>query len=163
MEKILINSVEKKFGKPNHETGTCTPFWAIVFNHTSKATVWDEAIATHMLGKIGGYVMATLTPGTFKGQPIMNIREIATDLSVDPAAAIEKAVREGMPLAIPTAPQETNKAEAPNPQRVGLYIKLAVEMAIAAPINGKNVEENLCENIQEIKKLEEFTIALLSR
>jgi len=50
---------------------------------------------------------------------------------------------------------------SPNPQRVGLFIKLAVEMLVAAPQEGKNVEENLCENIQEIKKLEDFTIKLL--
>lgn len=62
------------------------------------------------------------------------------------------------------APVEKINAEPttkPNPQRVGLFIKLAVEMLVAAPQEGKNVEENLCENIQEIKRLEEFTIKLL--
>ena len=47
------------------------------------------------------------------------------------------------------APQEAK----PNPQRVGLFIKLAVEMGIAHPNKNITIEENLCQNIQEIKKL----------
>ncbi len=57
------------------------------------------------------------------------------------------------------APQEIKTA--PNPQRVGLFIKLAVEMMVADPREGYAINANLCENIQEIKKLEEFTVKLL--
>ncbi len=70
---------------------------------------------------------------------------------------------------IPMSQEESNTHKAPpeaksapNPVRVGLFIKLAVEMMVAAPRNGKTTEEDLCENIQEIKKLEEFTVKLLS-
>ena len=150
MEKILINSVDKKFGKPNAE-GHCTPFWAVVFNHSDKATVWEESIATHMNANLNGYVMAEITPGTFKGQPIKNIRQV--DLNLAPAEPAAKVAQ----------PTPAAQKEKPNPQRVGLYIKLAVKMMIAAPINEKNIEENLCENVQEIKKLEEFTYNLLSQ
>lgn len=150
MEKILINSVDKKFGKINQETGVADPFWAIVFNHTQKATVWDETIATNMQANLNGYIMAVLQQGAFKGQPIINIREIQADVTAAQPAPV-------------TAPQMPAAKEKPNPQRVGLYVKLAVEMMVASPQEGKTVEENLCENIQEIKRLEEFTVKLLSQ
>ncbi len=51
--------------------------------------------------------------------------------------------------------------QAPNPQRVGLYIKLAVEMECANPHEGMAMDVALCENVQEIKKLEDFVIKLL--
>lgn len=148
MEKILINSVEQKFGKPNAQ-GVCTPFWAVKFNHGDSATVWDETIGNHMIANIGTYVEAEISLA--KNGVNKNIREVAMGLTTDKPEPVIQPETKPMPQA----------KEKPNPQRVGLYIKLAVEMMIAAPVNGKNVEENLCENIQEIKKLEEFTTKLL--
>lgn len=143
MEKILINSVEQKFGKPNAQ-GVCTPFWAVQYNHNQKATVWDEQIGNFMIANTGNYVNAEVSLA--KNGINKNIREVEMSL---PAETKQEEI----------VPQETKAL--PNPQRVGLYIKLAVEMMIAAPVNGKNIEENLCENIQEIKRLEEFTTKLL--
>ena len=83
----------------------------------------------------------------------INIRAASVDNSLGaPVEQLASAIAQAAPVV-------QAKAQ-PNPVRVGLYIKLAVEMLVAAPKEGKNVEENLCENIQEIKKLEEFTIGL---
>tara|TARA_R100000789_G_scaffold76949_1_gene72302 strand:+ start:2120 stop:2554 length:435 start_codon:yes stop_codon:yes gene_type:complete len=143
--KITINSIEAKFGKPNAE-GVCTPFWAVVFNGSEKATIWDEQIAKTVLGKIPltCEVEIKTTSSGYK-----NIR------SLNIATGAEVTILDSNEL----KPQKAT----PNPQRVGLFVKLAVEMLIAAPQEGKNVEECLCENIQEIKRLEEFTLNLLSQ
>lgn len=51
MEKIKINAIEPKFGKPN-DKGVCTPFWAIQFDNR-KGTVWDAQIADYMMKDVG--------------------------------------------------------------------------------------------------------------
>jgi len=51
MEKIKINGIEPKFGKPNDQ-GVCTPFWAIQFDNR-KGTVWDAQIADYMMKDVG--------------------------------------------------------------------------------------------------------------
>jgi len=52
MEKIRINGIEPKFGKPN-DKGVCTPFWAVAFEDGRKATVWDAQIADYMMKDVG--------------------------------------------------------------------------------------------------------------
>jgi len=52
MEKIRINAIDKKFGKPN-DKGECTPFWAITFADGRKATAWDSQIADYMMNDVG--------------------------------------------------------------------------------------------------------------
>ena len=52
MEKVKIQSIEAKFGKPNAE-GICAPFWAVVFADGRKATVWDNQIADYMMKDVG--------------------------------------------------------------------------------------------------------------
>ena len=148
MELITITEIEAKFGKPNAQ-GVCTPFWAVRLADSRKATVWDENIAKTLLESEDKTFNAEMK---ISPQGYINIRAIN---------------KEAMPLG---APVETvlpatifgEQKTKPNPQRVGLYIKLAVEMMIAAPQNEMTTEECLCENIQEIKRLEEFTVKLLS-
>ena len=52
MEKIKIQSIEPKFGKPN-DKGVCTPFWAVTFADGRKGTVWDDQIANYMEKDVG--------------------------------------------------------------------------------------------------------------
>ncbi|MCP3686638.1 MAG: hypothetical protein GY861_28705 [bacterium] len=147
MEKITIQGIEEKKSKTN------VPFWAVKFTDGRSGTVWDDQIANYMSKdvKIGGSceVEIKTTPSGYN-----NIRSV----NFESAQGNTQPVQEKVVDVVPSV-----QNNAPNPQRVGLYIKLAVEMLIAAPVEGKTVEENLCENIQEIKKLEEFTIGLLSQ
>lgn len=154
MEKILINSVERKEGKND-------PYWVIKFNHEKSATVWEEKIGNFLFANIGKYVEAVISEGSFRGKTTCNIREVNFDLTVGQTPVGSELEAPVAPAATSPSPQET-KGSAPNPQRVGLFLKLAVEMAIVHPNDGMTVEENLCENIQEIKRLEDFTVKLLS-
>lgn len=151
MERITINEIEAKFGKPNAD-GQCTPFWAVKLTDGRKATIWDALIAqTVNMNKVP---LTCDVEVKTSPQGYMNIRALGIASGVPEVA---EAIGTGKAvIAAKTAPNQ-----APNPQRVGLFIKLAVEMAVANPMEGKTTEENLCENIQEIKKLEEFTIGLL--
>ena len=155
--------MEAKFGKPNTQ-GVCTPFWAVVFLDGRKATVWDENISKIIQANPNTPFNAELktTP-----QGYINIRALNIDTSL--GIPVEKVV-ENKPMALgmndtsmPVTMPPPIMPSSPNPQRVGLFIKLAVEMLVAVPLEGKNVEENLRENIQEIKKLEDFTKKLLSQ
>ena len=96
--------------------------------------------------------------GNFQGE-LQQKGQYLNITKVDMSSANKATGNDVATEVIKETPQETKGS--PNPQRVGLFIKLAVEMMVAAPIEGKNVEENLCENIQEIKKLEEFVVKLL--
>jgi len=65
METITINSVEHKTTKTN------VPFWAVKYNGSGSATVWDETIGGYLSQKIGQQVSVTITSkGNFN-----NIRE----------------------------------------------------------------------------------------
>ena len=149
MEKILINNIEQKFGKPNSE-GKCTPFGAVVYDNNKKATAWDSSIIETIAKNEGKYIMAQIEiSGKF-----VNIRGVQ-EITEQPETT-EKPLNQ-QPAFAPKAPA---RKEA-SPQMVGMFVKKAVDMMIAAPVNGKNIEENLCENIQEIKKCYDFTCKLL--
>lgn len=55
MEKISINSVEDK------KTKTGVPFWAVKYNGSENATVWDDQIANHLKKNIGKQVNVEIT------------------------------------------------------------------------------------------------------
>jgi len=55
METITINSVEKKASKTN------VPFWAVKYNGSESATIWDETIGGYISQKIGQNVSVEIT------------------------------------------------------------------------------------------------------
>lgn len=140
MEKITINSIEQKTTKTN------VPFWAVTYNGGQKATIWDAVIAGNIKMGVEGVGEVSIK-GNFS-----NIRALSY-------GSVEVTNPDNTIGHIEVNP--SLKKEKPNPQRVGLYIKMAVEMMVAAPTEGKNVEENLVENVQEIKRLEDFIVKLL--
>ena len=145
MEKITITEIsEDKFGKPNAQ-GQCAKFWGVKLADGRSMTVWSDELIETIRSNINVECEAEIK--TTNG--FSNIRAFVGNTTMTSNA----------PVFTPDTQKETKTM--PNPQRVGLFIKLAVEMMIASPTEGKNIEENLCENIQEIKKLEEFTIKLL--
>ncbi len=149
METITITKFKKM------QTREGKPFWVVEYlddcdniDKVGKATIgaWDVQIANYIENDVGveGSVSVLIEQ---KGD-YTNITKV--DMT---------SAKKGTTAPIPDQKKDTGSA--PNPQRVGLYLKLAVEMANAAPMEGKTTEENLCENVQEIKKLEDFVIGLL--
>lgn len=150
MEKITITEIsEDKFGKPNTQ-GQCAKFWGVKLADGRSMTVWSDELIKTIRSNINVECEAEIK--TTNG--FSNIRAFVGNTTM---------TSDNPPVFVKTENMVTAKETKtmPNPQRVGLFIKLAVEMMIASPTEGKNIEENLCENIQEIKKLEEFTIKLL--
>ena len=141
IETKIINSIEDKFGKPN-DKGICTPFWGVQFADGGKATIWDDGIALTAKNNIGKEIELEIktTPSGYS-----NIRALNIATGNVPVEHIKVDNVQEVPCNAPSEPKA-----APNPQRVGLYIKLAVEMAIKYPaeIGEKNIEEVLCENVQ---------------
>lgn len=161
MEKILINSVENK----NTKTGT--PFKAVTFNHNQKATVWDMNIGEYMKNNIGNYIMAKVeTSGKFK-----NIREIEMTMTT-PSTENKPMALDMNDTDMPVVPQETKGSEqvkevltqAANRNNsiiAQVFVKKAVDMYNHSESTGLTKEEQLCENIQEIKKAYDFAFKLL--
>ena len=145
MEKITITEIsEDKFAKPNAQ-GQCAKFWGVKLADGRSMTVWSDELIKTIRSNINVECEAEIK--TTNG--FSNIRAFVGNTTMTSDNPVFKEI-----------PKFETKT-MPNPQRVGLFIKLAVEMMIANPTDEKNIEEKLCENIQEIKKLEEFTIKLL--
>ena len=130
-------------------------------DHTMN-TGWQKAAVDFLLNEVGvgGSVEVELeaTKPNPKGGFYKNIKTVL----VESAQKSDTTMTSDNPIFTDTKKElKWEVKPLPNPQRVGLFIKLAVEMMVAAPQEGKTVEENLCENIQEIQRLEEFTIKLL--
>jgi hypothetical protein len=146
MEKIIVKSL-KRVGDNS--------MLVIGVNGNREATMnakWQKAEMVWIEENVG-------VGGSFQGE-LTQKGQYLNVTAVDMTSAV-KGVSDAEAAGEHEAPQEAKGS--PNPQRVGLFIKLAVEMMIANPKEERDmtVEQNLCENIQEIKKLEEFTIKLL--
>ncbi len=135
----------------------------VVETASGNFSIWDSKLAEKLNAKTNQLVSVEVREaqeGT-NYLPTITAMNDASDGTV--ASAAKQKLDQITPFrnVVPHAATQETKT-APNPQRVGLFIKLAVEMMVANPSReGQTVEEDLCENIQEIKKLEEFTVKLL--
>jgi len=154
MEKITINEInEKPSGLVIIKYNTEAEFKGQVVKECTMNTKWQSQEVNFLKADvgIGGSCEALIVQ---KGEYI-NLTKINMDANFT----------KGNAQPVQERPADTTQEVkgTPNPQRVGLYIKLAVEMLIAAPVEGNTIEQCLCENIQEIQKAERFTIGLLSQ
>lgn len=166
MEKINVKSLEQR-GTMLIVGYTLSSLPGMPVAQATMNTGWQGQQIKFLMNQVGvgGFFEGTIVEKPNKTNPMKpywNVTEINMNENFGKIATGGHEDWQG------EAPVETTQMQAadptktaPNPQRVGLFIKLAVEMAVAAPMEGKTTEENLCENIQEIKKLEEFTIKLL--
>lgn len=147
MENIKLNSIDKK------------PSGLVIVNYNDNKeatlnTKWQSQEVNFLENDvgIGGTVNVEiiLKPNVRDpSKPYVNITDV--DFSSSKKGTV-------LPPAIVS---EVKVPNGPNPQRVGLFIKLAVEMEIAKPHEDMPLDQALIENVQEIHNLEKFTRNLL--
>lgn len=139
MEKITINSIEAKFGKPNAQ-GVCTQFWGVQFTDGRKATIWDEQIAKTVESKLNVEIEVELktSPSGY-----INIRAVNME-----SAQKNKAQED---INRPTMEKMENKPSRKDSIVAQVFVKCATELMKGTEHSEiQDVGERLCAIVVEL-------------
>ncbi len=160
MEKIIIVSVEPKFGKPNQE-GICTPFWACALGDGRKATIWDEGLGKTAMSNIGKELSVEIKTSP---QGYSNIRSIniATDVNPFVDDTGDKPMALGMNDTQMPA-QKNNVSLRDDKITAAVLFKGAVEMTKKHEFSNLQDEAKyMCECVVELNGVYKVALDLLN-